>query len=192
MMAQDNRKPITAVETVKKLTAADVIELCDAAIETIESGGGFGWLTPPPRNMLEDYWKGVMLIPEGELVIGRIDGVVGASCQILRPPRNNEAQKLTCSLTTFFVAPWARGQGLAPLMLDEAEAFSRSEGFKVINLDVRATQQRAIQRYEAAGYIRFGEHPKYAYINDEYATGYYYYKDIQEKSERTAKHPEKG
>jgi ribosomal protein S18 acetylase RimI-like enzyme len=77
-------------------------------------------------------------------------------------------------------------------MLDEAEAFSRSEGFKVINLDVRATQQRAIQRYEAAGYIRFGEHPKYAYINDEYATGYYYYKDIQEKSERTAKHPEKG
>lgn len=184
MMAQDNRKPITAVETVKTLSTADVIELCDAAIETIESGGGFGWITPPPRNILEDYWKGVMLIPERELIVGRIDGVIGASCQIVRPPRNNEAQKLTCSLTTFFVAPWARGQGLAPLMLDEAEAFSRSEGFKIINLDVRATQKRAIQRYEAAGYIRFGEHPKYAYINGQYTTGYYYYKEVLEKSER--------
>ena len=92
LMAQDNRKPITAVETVKNLNAADVIELCDAAIGIIESGGGFGWITPPPRNVLEDYWKDIMLIPERELIIGRIDGVVGASCQILRPPRNNEAR----------------------------------------------------------------------------------------------------
>ena len=187
MMAQDNRKPITAVETVKTLSAADIIELCDAAIEAIESGGGFGWITPPPRNILEDYWKGVMLIPERELIIGRIDGVIAASCQIVRPPRNNEAQKLTCTLTTFFVVPWARGKGLAPLMLDEAEAFSRSEGFKVINLDVRSTQERAIQRYEAAGYIRFGEHPNYAYINGSYATVYYYYKEVLEKSEHANK-----
>jgi len=187
MMAQDNRKPYTTVETVKTLSAGDMVELCDAAVETIEQGGGFGWLTPPPRNVLEDYWKGVMLIPERELIIGRIDGVISASCQIVRPPRNNEAQRLTCNLTTFFVAPWARGEGLAPLMLDEVEALSRTEGFKVINLDVRATQTRAIQRYEAAGYVRFGEHPKYAYVDGEYVTGYYYYKEILEKSDKPRK-----
>ena len=119
------------------------------------------------------------MIPELELVVGRIDAVVASSCQIVRPPRNNEAQRFACNLTTFFVAPWARGNGLAPLMLEEAEALARTEGFKMINLDVRATQSDAIRRYEAAGYIRFGTHPKYALVQGEYVPGYYYYKEVE-------------
>ena len=176
MMTKQKRK--ISVETVSKLAASDTQELCDAAIATINDGGGFGWLTPPPRNVLENYWRGVMLIPERALIVGRIDGVIGASCQIVRPPRNNEAQRFSCALTTFFVVPWARGHGLASLMLDEAEAFAKSEGFKVINLDVRATQTPAIARYEAAGYQRFGSHPKYARVGDDYVPGYYYFKEI--------------
>ena len=168
-----------SVETASSLTTSDVQELCDAAIATIEDGGGFGWLTPPPRQVLEKYWQGVMLIPDRGLILGRIDGVIAASCQILRPPSNNEAQRFSCTLTTFFVAPWARGHGLAPLMLGEAEALSKSEGFKLINLDVRASQTRAIQRYEAAGYQRFGSHPKYARVADAYVPGYYYFKEIK-------------
>ena len=177
-MTSATRKIVRSVETAKVLSKGDRVELCDAAIETIKQSGGFGWLTVPPRHVLDDYWKGVMLIPERALIIGRIDGVISASCQIVRPPRNNEAQQRSCNLTTFFVAPWARGQGLAPLMLDEAEALARSEGFKVINLDVRATQTRAIQRYEAAGYVRFGTHPKYAFVDGKYVKGYYYFKEI--------------
>lgn len=176
-MADPKRK--ISVETASKLSASDIQELGDAAIATIEDGGGFGWLVPPPQNVLENYWKGVMLIPERALILGRIDGVIGASCQIVRPPRNNEAQRFSCTLTTFFVVPWARGHGLAPLMLDEAEAFAKSEGFKVINLDVRATQTPAIQRYEAAGYKRFGSHPKYARVGEEDVPGYYYFKEIK-------------
>ena len=176
-MTKKTRK--ISVETASKLVASDVQELCDAAIATIEDGGGFGWLVPPPRQVLENYWQGVMLIPDRALILGRLDGVIAASCQIVRPPSNNEAQKFSCVLTTFFVAPWARGHGLAPLMLDEAEALSKSEGFKVINLDVRATQTRAIQRYDAAGYKRFGSHPKYAQVEGNYVPGYYYFKEIK-------------
>ena len=177
-VSSNTRKPVTDVETIRNLSKSDLYELCDATEAAIIDGGGFGWLTMPSRNTLEDYWRGVMLISDRELIIGRIDGVIGASCQIVRPPGNNEAQKFACTLTTFFVTPWARGHGLAPSMLDEVEAFSKSEGFKVINLDVRSTQKQAIKRYESAGYKRFGEHSKYAFVDEKYVTGYYYFKEI--------------
>ena len=176
--SNNNRKPKISVETVSSLSAGDMQELCDATEAAIEEGGGFGWLKLPPRKTLQDYWAGVFLIPERELVIGRIDEVIASSCQIVRAPSNNEAQRFACHLTTFFVAPWARGNGLAPMMLDEVEAFARTEGIKMINLDVRATQADAIKRYEAAGYVLFGTHPKYAFVNGEYVTGYYYHKEI--------------
>lgn len=179
MTESTERKPITSVETVKKLSRGDMQELCDATEAAIEDGGGFGWLKIPSRKLLEDYWKGVLLIPERELIVGRIDGVIASSCQLVRPPRNNEAQAFSFQMTTFFVTPWARGHGLAPMMLDEAEAFARGSGYRLINLDVRATQESAIRRYEAAGYIRFGTHPRYALVNDEYVPGYFYYKDIK-------------
>lgn len=173
------RKPITSVETVSQIQNGDLHELCEATEAAIEDGGGFGWIEIPARKTLEDYWRGVMLIPERVLIIGRIDGVVASSCQIVRPPKNNEAQRYACQLTTFFVAPWARGHGLAPMMLEEAEAFSRSEGYSMINLDVRSTQESAIRRYEGAGYIHFATHPKYAYVNGEYVSGNYYFKEIK-------------
>jgi ribosomal protein S18 acetylase RimI-like enzyme len=178
-MAERTHKPITSVETVTVLENGDLHELCDATEVAIEDGGGFGWLKPPARKVLEDYWRGVMLIPERVLIIGRIDGVVAASCQIVRPPKNNEAQRFACQLTTFLVAPWARGHGLAPGMLEEAEAFSRSEGYKMITLDVRSTQESAIRRYEGAGFIRFGTNPKYAHVNGKDIPGYYYYKEVK-------------
>ena len=179
MAKTSKRKAVTSVETIRELTNGDLHELCDATEAAIESGGGFGWLQLPPRKTLQNYWNGVLLIPEIELIVGRIDGVIASSCQLARPPRNNEAQGFACHLTTFFVAPWARGNGLAPLMLEEAEAFARTEGFKMINLDVRATQTDAIRRYEAAGYVRFGTHPKYALVQDVYITGHYYHKEIE-------------
>ena len=111
-----------SVETADKLTMGDIHELCDAAEEAIHAGGGFGWLSPPPRSVMEDYWRGVQMIPERYLIIARLDRVIAGSCQIVRPPKNNEAQKFMCQLTTFFVAPWARGHGLAQMIVAEAEA----------------------------------------------------------------------
>ena len=58
-------------------------------------------------------------------------------------------------MTTFFVAPWARGHGLAQMIVAESEALAKSEGFFMINLDVRATQDRAIQSFEARGFKRY-------------------------------------
>ncbi len=176
--SQNERKPLVTVETAAELTANDLSELCDATEEAIAAGGGFGWLAPPPRSVLEDYWRGVLLIPERNLIIGALDKVIAGSCQIVKPPRNNEAQGKSCQLTTFFLAPWARGYGLADRLVSEAEAVARSLGFDVINLDVRATQDRAIQSFENRGFIRFGEHPHYALVDGTYIPGYYFTKQL--------------
>ncbi len=167
-----------SVETVEQLTERDIHELSDAAETAILSGGGFGWLSPPPKSVMEDYWRGVKMIPERHLIIARLDKVIAGSCQIMRPPKNNEAQKFSCQLTTFFVAPWARGHGLAQLIVAEAEALARSEGFVMINLDVRATQYRAIQSFEARNFKRYATNDYYAKVGDDYVPGYYYHKEL--------------
>ena len=171
--------PKVSIETVERLSTGDLHELCDAAEEAIKSGGGFGWLTPPPKSVMEDYWRGVLMIPERYLIVARLDKVIAGSCQILRPPRNNEAQGFTCQLTTFFVAPWARGHGLAHLIVAEAEALAKSEGFSMINLDVRATQDRAIQSFEARGFTNYATNPFYARVDGEYVPGLYYHKELK-------------
>ena len=78
-----------SVETPSRLNSNDLDELCDAADEAILSGGGFGWLAPPPRSVLEDYWRGILLVPDYHLFLGKLDHVIAGSCQIVRPPRNN-------------------------------------------------------------------------------------------------------
>ena len=169
---------VTSVARVSELAGSALHELCDAADAAILDGGGFGWLTPPPRHVMEGYWKGVLLVPERELVIGRLDGVVAGSAQLQRPPKNNEAQAFTGQLTTFFVAPWARGHGLARSLVLAVEEAARDAGLRALNLDVRDTQQRAITVYEQLGYQRWGSHPRYAWIDGRWHTGLYYVKDL--------------
>ena len=167
---------------VERLTAfgrgPDLHDLCDAAEAAIDDGGGFGWLAPPPRHIMETYWKGVLLVPERELFVGRLDGTIAGSAQLQKPPRNNEAQALGGQLTTFFVAPWARGYGLAPAMVRAVEEAAREAGLRVVNLDVRETQGRAIEVYEHLGYTRWGTNPHYAWIDGAWVSGYYYAKSL--------------
>lgn len=171
-----DRQPLVTVEMVTQLSANDISELCDATEEAIDAGGGFGWLAPPPRSVLEEYWRGVLLVPDYYLFLGKLDHVIAGSCQIVSPPKNNEAQAFACQLRTFFLAPWARGHGLAQTLVAEAEEFSRSEGYKILNLDVRATQDRAIKAFEARGYQKFGTNPFYAFVGDDYVPGLYFSK----------------
>ena len=56
---------------------------------------------------------------------------------------------------------------------------AKQDGFKIINLEVRETQLRAIQLYEQAGYVRSGINPKSVFIDGKYIAGYYYYKELK-------------
>lgn len=169
----------SAVEIAERLKGGDLNDLCDAADAAIRDGGGFGWVEPPPRDVMERYWKGVLAVPERTLFVGRVDGIIAGSAQLVRPARNNEAQAFACSLTTSFVAPWARGHGLARKLTMAVEEQARADGFQVLNLDVRDTQKAAIALYESLGFVRFGHHPAYAKVRDQIIAGLFFFKNLE-------------
>lgn len=163
---------------LSRFSGNDLFDLCDATEGAIRDGGGFGWVRPPAREVMERYWEGALLMPRRDLLVGRLDGVIAGSLQLVRPPENNEAQRFTAQITTSFVAPWARGYGLAASIMLAAEKHARDIGVEVINLDVRETQLAAIRLYEALGYRKWGSNPFYARVDDAMIAGVYFTKAL--------------
>ena len=167
------------VERVTALDPDDLLALCEAADAAIIDGGGFGWLASPGRVALERYFRGVLLVPERELFVCRLDRVVMGCAQLVRPARNNEAKAFAAELMHAFVAPYARGHGLARELTLRLEESARALGYHVLNLDVRETQVAAIALYESLGYICWGVHPAYARVGGKTIQGMHYYKLLQ-------------
>jgi ribosomal protein S18 acetylase RimI-like enzyme len=176
------------IEQANELSDGDIADLCDAAETAILDGGGFGWLKPPPRAVLERYWRGVLLVPERLLMVGRLDGRIAGQAQLVLPPKNNEAQAKIATITGNFVAPWARGMGMARGLTAACERSARRHRMRFINLDLRETQEAAIQLYESMGYARWGTNPHYAVVNGKTIAGYYYTKALARSARKaTAK-----
>jgi ribosomal protein S18 acetylase RimI-like enzyme len=167
------------VERVQSLSEADLAALCEATDAAIIEGGGFGWVDPQGREPLARHFRGVLLVPERELFIARLDGVPVGSAQLVRPPRHNEAQSFAATLAHVHIAPYARGFGLARLLVRRVEERAASTGFRVLNLDVRATQEQAIALFTALGYERWGTHPWYARIRGEVIAGHFLAKRLE-------------
>jgi len=168
-----------SVERVETLSDHDLAELCEATDAAIIEGGGFGWVEPQGRTALERHFRGVLLVPERELFIARLDGIVVGSAQLVRPPRNNEAQAFSATLTHAYIAPYARGHGLARLMVTRVEERAAALGHRVLNLDVRETQKTAIALFESLGYTRWGTHPLYARVRGQTVAGHFYCKMLE-------------
>lgn len=168
-----------SAERVETLDDDDLHALCEATHAAILDGGGFGWVNPPGRQSLETYYRGVLQVPERSLFLARVEGAVVGCAQLVRPPRNNEAQAFAATLMHAFVAPYARGHGIARLLTLTVEEAARSLGYQVLNLDVRETQAAAIRLYESLGYTRWGLHPAYARVGGKTIRGFYYYKQLQ-------------
>jgi len=166
------------IELRHELSSRELDELCDATIAAIDAGGGFGWVHVPPREKLERYWQGSMLVPERKVFIGKSGRMVAGAVQLVRPPANNEAQFFAGVLNGLFVAPWARKSGLGSALVRTAEETAWQEGCRLINIDIRATQLDAIKLYERLGYVCWGHHPAYAQIDGETIPGRYYYKGL--------------
>ena len=172
--------PLLAVDRATILADDDLHALCEAADAAIIDGGGFGWIRSPGRTALESYFRGLLLVPERELFIGRLDGVIVGSAQLVRPPKHNEAQAFAASLMHSFVAPYARGHGLARLITRRVEEAARAYGYHVLNLDLRETQEAAIKLYEGLDYRRWGEHPAYARVDGKTICGLFYCKKLRD------------
>ena len=167
------------VERAERLSEADLADLAEATDAAIIEGGGFGWVEPQGRAALERHFRGVLLVPERELFVARLDGHPVGSALLVRPPRNNEAQAFAATLTHAYIAPYARGFGLARMLVEKLEERAASLGHRVINLDVRETQATAIALFESLGYVHWGTHPYYARVKGQTVAGRFYAKTLE-------------
>lgn len=170
--------PSLSIEHITTLNHSDMDDLCKATEDAINDGIGFNWVSAPMREVLESYWKGALLVPQRMVFGARIDGTLAGSIQLVRPGRHKETSAFACKIEAHFVAPWARGHGLALKLLEAAERQAAKEGFSVVRLSVRETQERALQIYREAGYTEWGTLPLYEYVNASMVAGHYFYKRL--------------
>jgi ribosomal protein S18 acetylase RimI-like enzyme len=174
-----------AVEQATELAPHDLDDLCEATNAAIIEGGGFGWVQSQDRGALARHFRGVLLVPDRTLFIARLDGTVVGSAQLVRAPRNNEAQAFAAQLVHAYIAPYARGFGLARHLMERVEEYAAATGLRVLNLDVRETQVQAIALFEALGYVRWGTHPCYARVDGRTVAGHFYHKLLEPGRGRT-------
>ncbi len=170
-----------SVSKLIKFKTGELQELTKSTKNAINAGMGFGWVNMPTEEKLNLYWKGVLLVPNRWLFVGYFDGIIAGSIQVVTSTPSGEASNFRVSIDTHFVATWARGHGLARALIEKAENEALINGYSLILLDVRESQERAIKLYEQMNYIRWGTLPNYHKIgNNKMVAGHYYYKNIKE------------
>lgn len=181
-MVKKSSSELIGVERATKLNDMDLNDLCDATIDTMRETLGFNIGTKTIKHMekaqIQSYWEGALLVPEIELFVGRLEGTVAGSLQLIKPSVSNQTSAFCCRIKNHFVAPWARGHGLSTMLLQRAEEEAKMLGYSLIRLSVRETRQSAINAFEKNGYIRWGVLPKYELDQGKIVAGYFYYKEI--------------
>ncbi|MCF8473222.1 MAG: GNAT family N-acetyltransferase [Emcibacter sp.] len=170
--------PHLEVELVESLDKMKLMQLCEVTWEAISVGESFNWLTPPEEKVLESYWKGVVLVPERSLFLPKLDGQIAGSCQLIRPPISNEVGAFRAEVANFFLAPWARNYGLAKKMISRVQDYAIVHDCRSLDMAVRSDQLAAISICEWLGMKKWGTKKRFAYVNNQFLSGYYYSKDL--------------
>jgi|TARA_B100001741_G_scaffold299691_1_gene286312 ribosomal protein S18 acetylase RimI-like enzyme len=178
MSIQLNEKINISVDSLKNLSEVDLADLCNITEQAINAGGGFGWLRVPTREVLNEYWRKITEDKLSYLIVGRLKGVIAGTLQLSYEAPNIESRKNIAQIKRHFVAPWARGYGLAKSMIDFSEKKAKEDNIKSIQLAVRETQDAAVQLFSSKNYKIWGENPYYAFINGSFVKGIYFFKNL--------------
>lgn len=98
----------------------------------------------------------LMAAPSARLEVAAHDGAVAGYALVLLRRGSSVAR-----LYSLAVAAGESGHGTGHRLVDAAEAAARQAGRRVLRLEVRADNARAIALYEAMGYRRIGERLHY-------------------------------
>lgn len=179
--AVESKKASIHIQTAESLSPSDLSDLCEAteqAVADVRNGFtvGLNRSEPMARERLESYWKGVLMVPERVLIIGRIDGVIGGAIQFLRPSPINQTSSFAALVENHFVVNWARGHGLAKELLAFCEREALEYGLGVMRASVRADMKDAIEAYEERGFLCWGTLDAYEKLDGKLLPGKFYYK----------------
>ena len=178
MITQPKQSINITIEDLKKISSVDLADLLQHYRANNKGGWRFWLVRVPSIDVLKKYWNELLLIKTNKLIVGRLNGAIAGTLLLSFSTPNNEAQKNIAKIQSHFVAPWARGYGLAKAMIDFTENVSRENDTKCIQLDVRETQEAAIKLFKTKGYKLWGENPHYAFVNGNFIKGIYFYKKI--------------
>src|SRR5258708_248166 len=99
--------PLIAVEKLASYKGSDLYDLAEAAASTLKDNLtsftiGFNRGGSPSREQLESYWRGVVLVPERVLIVGRIDRVICSAIQLVKPPAGNFTSSFAACVENHF------------------------------------------------------------------------------------------
>jgi ribosomal protein S18 acetylase RimI-like enzyme len=94
--------------------------------------------------------------PSAEVIVAEQGALLAGTAIVLFRPRSVVAR-----LYSIAVAPPMGGRGVAPMLLEAAEAAALARGCRAIRLEVHQTNHAAISRYRKSGYREFGRHRRY-------------------------------
>ena len=103
------------------------------------------------RRSLRHFLKS----PSAEVIVAEQGGQLAGTAIVLFRPRSVVAR-----LYSIAVAPHMGGRGVAPMLLEAAEAAALARGCRAIRLEVHQTNHAAISRYRKSGYREFGRHAR--------------------------------
>ncbi|MCT6879550.1 MAG: GNAT family N-acetyltransferase [Commensalibacter sp.] len=157
----------------------DLHALCEALDAYILGGGYYKWIkNPPPRHLMENYLRGVLLVPEKILFIARLDGNIVGSCELKLPRKEKNSPHIGAFIDLFGIAPYARNVGVEALMLTKAEQTITQAGYPIVNIVIDETQQFNFDFYLQKGYIHWATHPYYRRIEGQIVKGLFLYKSF--------------
>jgi ribosomal protein S18 acetylase RimI-like enzyme len=139
------------MNSVSKLQPADWERYRDLRLRSLREDPDAFWNTSEEEVGLkeEDWRKRLSENPTYVAVLGGED--VGAATGCPHYDRDGAA-----ALVGMWVAPLARGRGLARALIEEVIAWAREEGFPHLFLDVADENAAAIKLYERMGFAPTG------------------------------------
>lgn len=174
-----NLLPKIELEQITSLDDEDDLHaICEALEAAILSGYHCRWVKAPPRNLLESYLKGALLVPEKMLFTGRIDGHIVSLCEVETPPREEQSPFIAAYINIFAIAPYALHVGIGKRLLTKIEQTITQLPFPIINIRMDETQKKLFQFFSENGYHHWATHPYYRRVNGQIVRGYFLYKSF--------------
>jgi GNAT superfamily N-acetyltransferase len=146
--------------------AVAVPELSRILIDCVEGGGGVSYLHPLAPDKADAFWRGevVPAVARGvtALLVARADGRIVGTVQVILGMRENQPHR--GEIAKLLVAPSARRQGVARVLMEAAQHLAKENGKILLLLDTE-TGSNADQLYRSMGWQEVGIVPNFALTN---------------------------
>jgi GNAT superfamily N-acetyltransferase len=141
--------------------AADLRELADLLVDTVESGAAVSFLPPLSREQAATWWQQTIAAAPTRAIflVARDGGGIAGTVQLLPAWAPNQPHR--GDIAKLMVHRRRRGAGLGRLLMERIETQARTEGYRLLTLDTRAGDG-AEKLYRGLGWTEAGRIPRYA------------------------------